>query len=315
MKYLIMGRTASGKDALADLLCDHYGFSRVVSCTDRPRRDGEGDTHRFMDADAVSAVLAARPDPDDPDAVVASTTVGRHRYFATRSQVEDASLYVIDPPGVERLARAMPQTLFQVVYLTVPKAVEPRRRDLFIKREGGDHAGTVYDERCRAEEPRFTRIDAFLKARADGRYVDPVFPANVDVIRSIENTYDHEVMESIAHDLAVAVNTHDRMESLVRYALSVGILSTDKATGLVHVTRVDPQGRPYRMDASVDMTAAWLLREGNPEGSRFFEALLSMPSPLDAGFVPAFSTDLVPDGMWVRDDPMARMWGSDPKSL
>ena len=71
-RLLIIGRTASGKDTLADALRHAYGMTFVKSCTTRPRRTPDEDTHVFLTEQQAEPLVR--------DAV-AYTRIGDYIYF------------------------------------------------------------------------------------------------------------------------------------------------------------------------------------------------------------------------------------------
>lgn len=89
--YLIVGRSGAGKTSIVEELCKRYGYSQVISYTDRPRREGEGNTHIFTDTNTMELLLK--------DAVAETYFCG-HYYCTVSSQIEENDLYVIDPNGV-----------------------------------------------------------------------------------------------------------------------------------------------------------------------------------------------------------------------
>ena len=91
--FLIMGKSGAGKDAIVNALCHKYGLKRLNSYTTRPRR-GPDDQHEFVYS--YAGWLESNPD----DTVVGYTYFADHHYWASRSQVDAADLYVIDPDGV-----------------------------------------------------------------------------------------------------------------------------------------------------------------------------------------------------------------------
>jgi guanylate kinase len=51
-----MGKTASGKDTLANKLCERTGLRPVISYTTRERRVNEGNTHIFISDEEYQAL-------------------------------------------------------------------------------------------------------------------------------------------------------------------------------------------------------------------------------------------------------------------
>lgn len=91
--FLFVGRSASGKTTIADILVQRYGHKQVFSYTTRPPRyDGEIG-HIFVDEDEFNNL----------GDLVAYTEYNGHRYGTTAEQLDECSIYVVDVPGVETL--------------------------------------------------------------------------------------------------------------------------------------------------------------------------------------------------------------------
>lgn len=140
LKWLIVGRTASGKDTLARL-CEANGMTLLRSYTTRPRRNAADDGHTFVTDDEAAAI------PEDER--VAETHIAGHDYFMTRQQVRDSDVIIIDPEGLDELLRAMPETQFAAILVVAPDDV---RRARYDARGGSD---VTFDEREASEHKRF----------------------------------------------------------------------------------------------------------------------------------------------------------------
>lgn len=91
--YLFVGRSASGKTTVADILEQKYGFKQVYSyCTRKPRYDGEVG-HVFVTEEEFKAL----------ENMVAYTFYDNNHYGTTAEQLDQCSIYVVDIPGVETL--------------------------------------------------------------------------------------------------------------------------------------------------------------------------------------------------------------------
>ena len=91
--FLFVGKSASGKTTIADILEQKYDHKQVYSYTTRPPRyDGEIG-HVFVDDDKF----------DNLGELVAYTEYNGHRYGTTAEQLDKCSIYVVDVPGVETL--------------------------------------------------------------------------------------------------------------------------------------------------------------------------------------------------------------------
>lgn len=90
---LLVGRSGSGKDCVAQGLANLFGYKQVKSYTTRPQRFPEEDTHIFIDPKSITTVAS--------DDTIAATYFDEFWYWATNQQVEENDVFVIDIPGVE----------------------------------------------------------------------------------------------------------------------------------------------------------------------------------------------------------------------
>ena len=96
LKFLFIGRTASGKSSIAKAVCKRMGLTQVVSYTTRPMRKSEknGSDHIFITDEEVSQY---------EDDIAAYTEINGYKYFTTYDMIDKADIYVIDPIGVDNL--------------------------------------------------------------------------------------------------------------------------------------------------------------------------------------------------------------------
>lgn len=96
--YLIVGKSGSGKDAIVNALCERYGYKRLVSYTTRSQRSDP--------ADEKSHIFARMEDyrrDRECGRIVAETFYNGNYYWATKKQVDESDLYIIDIPGVKSI--------------------------------------------------------------------------------------------------------------------------------------------------------------------------------------------------------------------
>lgn len=133
----IMGRTASGKDTLANKLCERTGLRQVISYTTRERRVNEGNTHIFVSEEEYQTL-------EDSGQIAAFTQIGPYKYCCTIEQLYNNDVYVIDPVGVQHLRElGLPNLRLVTVYVNVAddvrkeRAINKRRDDraVFMKRD------------------------------------------------------------------------------------------------------------------------------------------------------------------------------------
>lgn len=91
--FLFVGRSASGKTTIANVLEEWYEHAQVQSYTTRPPRyEGE-----------VGHIFLTDEDFDNLGDLVAYTKYNGFRYGTTAAQLDQCTIYVVDVPGVETL--------------------------------------------------------------------------------------------------------------------------------------------------------------------------------------------------------------------
>lgn len=117
----VMGRTASGKDALANKLCERTGLKLITSYTTRPQRVNEGNTHIFTTKEAYDKAIA-------DGNMAAYTEIAGNVYWTTIDQLYDNDVYIIDPVGVQNLRNLnLPNLRLVTVFVNVPDDVREQR--------------------------------------------------------------------------------------------------------------------------------------------------------------------------------------------
>lgn len=178
MKYFIVGRTASGKNYLSNLLQKKFDLKPVLSFTTRPRRQGETEedsSHNFITNATKKNYLKTGEFDIEGEAfgrhvafnskeIMAYTEINGHAYFATKRQLEHAHTYIIDPIGLkELLPKLNPEEEYKVFYIYTPKEEREKR---FIDRDSrSEHED--FKKRCEAENDQFAEFEDSLSQRRD----------------------------------------------------------------------------------------------------------------------------------------------------
>lgn len=90
--FCFVGRSASGKTTIANMF-EENGYSQIASYTTRPPRyEGEKE-HTFVTDEEY----------DKLEDIMAETLYNGYRYCTTLDQINNAEIYVVDPPGVDTL--------------------------------------------------------------------------------------------------------------------------------------------------------------------------------------------------------------------
>lgn len=147
VKFLLIGRTASGKSSIAKEVCRHLGLKQVISYTTRPMRKTEanGADHIFILETDVNQYK---------DDIAAYTVINGYQYFTTFDVIDKADIYVIDPNGVDSLKlKCGNRYKFIEIYIFTPKRIAEQRA-----KQRGD-AVSEFRERWDAENEQFKNYE------------------------------------------------------------------------------------------------------------------------------------------------------------
>ena len=167
----VMGESSSGKDSLVSKLSERTGHTAICSYTTRPRRNGEGDTHIFVDDTVYAEMLSEGK-------IAAFTEISGFKYWTTINQLYSNSYYIIDPTGIKFLKSLnLPNLKIVTIYINVPESL---RKERAMKR--GDNVD-VYRRRCLSERDQFRQ----MKKDMDVDYVvsNIEFPKAFSILRWI----------------------------------------------------------------------------------------------------------------------------------
>lgn len=146
-KFLIIGRTATGKSTITRLAAERLGLKVLKSYCTRPPRVGEIDNdHIFIQPENVESYR---------DRMIAYTdSVDEYVRFATIDQLEESDFYIIDPKGIDYLKSLdLPDMQFIEIYVRVPFLELSNR----AKKRGDDIS--VYNKRFSEENEQFMEYE------------------------------------------------------------------------------------------------------------------------------------------------------------
>lgn len=91
----LVGKSGSGKSYIAKHLSEKYGYKILLSYTTREKRGDNDNDHIFITENEYYALPQK----------VATTFFDRHHYCATRNQIDENDIYIIDIEGLKQLKR------------------------------------------------------------------------------------------------------------------------------------------------------------------------------------------------------------------
>ena len=159
---LIVGRSGTGKSTLEKLLCDNYNAKTIRSYTTRPKRNDSEDNHIFISPSEVEKY------PNK----IATTTINNNFYFATKEQLNESQIYVIDPNGLYELTTNFPNLSFNLIYLKLDK--NKHRTYLKKRRSESNETKKSQEQRLASENKQF---DSF-----ENRLATNQLPQNINIL-------------------------------------------------------------------------------------------------------------------------------------
>ena len=143
---LIVGESGSGKSTICDELTKRYGLKQVKSYTTRPRRSEDEDGHTFISDEEFNKL----------ENVCAYTYFDNYDYCATREQIDNSDLYIVNPWGIEYFMKTYNgRKIPMVVYIYADKRT---RRKRMAKR--GDKEYKIR-QRIAHDESAFANVDEY----------------------------------------------------------------------------------------------------------------------------------------------------------
>lgn len=173
---LLVGKSGAGKTTLENRLVKNFGFRGTKSYTTRPRRFEGEDSHIFISEEEFNAL----------ENKVAYTEFNGYKYCATKEQLDNASVYVVDPDGVETLMKNYDRNFF-IVFLDVNKQLCEKRM-----KERGDDSSAI-KTRLDSDEKTFEPF----KAKAD-----VVIDANGGIDRMVGDFLVYYIMMRLESEVA-----------------------------------------------------------------------------------------------------------------
>jgi len=268
MKYLIIGRSGSGKDTLAHEL-EAKGLTTLKTYATRLPHTVDDEKHHYITGKEADAL---------PDRF-AEIEIQNGRYFITSNLFETTNpdVIVIEPSGAKELVERYPSICFQIIYLRA-------KNDDLRKHHAIEHAcdknkeTKIFEERIKSEDCLFADFEINVNKGSNGK----AFAPNAVTVHSIRNDYQIETLHAMATKLVRNRTLFNNIYKIVGQGLNLGLLySEKKGTVNMYSTELAPGGdanlRVVSQDYFVDMMMS------DPESfNLLLTEWLSCPLELDA---------------------------------
>lgn len=203
MKYLIIGRTGSGKDYIASKFSKQFNLKILESYTTRKPRVFGGPLSRAVE---TGHIFISKEEAAKLTDRIAEWKLGDIEYFATKQQLDESDIYIINPEAAIRLIKTFPEESFTIIYV---KAKNRKKRHKMLKDRALLEYGydnykeglEKYMERDRNETVEFCKFEETIYSTSLYRYLynelyaffrGPLYV----VTHSYNNKYNIEVMSS-----------------------------------------------------------------------------------------------------------------------
>lgn len=186
MKFLILGRTATGKDTLANILMSKYNWTFIKSMTDRPKRTEAEDTHIFISTEEFTLL--------SPSEIIAETCINNYHYCATKKQLMENDAYIVDPHGCYQLLENCPDEHFILVYMKAKDKLQ--QQSYAIQRSNNIYEESIiFQQRYESEDSQFIDFENMIEICELFKY-----PNVVHTIYYL-NIYDEESINLFSESL------------------------------------------------------------------------------------------------------------------
>jgi guanylate kinase len=189
--YLFVGKSASGKTTVANILESVGKYAQLQSYTTRPKRT----------EDEVGHIFVTDEEFDKLENIIAYTEYNNFRYCATAEQIDATTLYVIDVPGVETLLEKYETERPIIVFYF--NATVKTRIDRMLNRHDSDTAivSRLHNDEASDWEDELTKLVWNYKNNFGKNVEMYVIDANQNIDNVLVQVKTHiENMEEAAND-------------------------------------------------------------------------------------------------------------------
>lgn len=251
MKFLIAGRTGTGKDRLAALLANTYGWKIAKSSTTRPRYYPEENTHFFI----TEETAAATPETEK----YLKTVLNGYEYFTTKTEIEQSDAFIIEPDGIRELIQTRPDLDFEII--SIRASNDELRKEMVIKRaEDPEKAAAIFESRSASENDRFAQFE---------KEVDDLSIASkhCNVCITMTNDYEEETMNDIAFQLNSRRQSYQNLVSILKDLITCGALAIDNANNICVYKKGNDPDIPIKEYMNFDQFSQLLLYDKEGMGA------------------------------------------------
>lgn len=195
-KILIVGRTCSGKSALAQNIAEKTGLTILKTHTDRPRRTPDEDSYIFHEPGTGKSV---------PGKALATMALDGYWRWTTVEDLLAAGIAILDPSGAWTAVEIW-KTAGHKVVCVYAQASKAARQAASEKRDGKNG----FNDRDRLEDTVFDDTEKYLRTHVPENGFPKVFGEDLFILW--ENDFEKKNLEKIAEQVTAIALSKDGVQ-------------------------------------------------------------------------------------------------------
>ena len=208
MKYIIVGRSGSGKSELAARL-ENKGLKILKTYTTRnPRNETDAKKYNFIQPNEVKHFK---------DRMLQTEFFGA-TYFARKSDILTADAMILEPEGFYEIIKAFPNIQFALLYIQ-PEKSEIADARAVSRADDSETAMTDIKKRRAGEDERFSPLEQEIEQ-------DTLKGQNC-IYQTHTNDYQSESLDKLAANMVGALRKHNNFVKILEQLVALGALKTE----------------------------------------------------------------------------------------
>ena len=213
MKYILVGRSGSGKTELAKRL-ESKGLKVMKTYTTRPCRGAEdAEKYHFIKPDEVQ---------NYKDRILTAEFFG-HTYFTTKEDVVKSDVMILEPSGVNVIGM-FPDIAFHVVYI-VPESLELCDARAIARADDKQAEQAVIEKRRAGEDNIFGPFEEKLENQ-DFAYLNAFF-------QIFKNDYKEETIDAIAANMTAKFRKNNNFNKILHQLVALQAVQTNDRNRII----------------------------------------------------------------------------------
>lgn len=245
MKYIIVGRSGTGKTTLENML-EQRGMKILYTKTTRPMRGQDDTNYVFLTEKEADAI----PQEDK----FLYTELDGAQYFTSKKDILDAEVMILEPTGVWEVLNEFPNNAFHVIYM---RESDPALRKQFAlaraSRPGVNQQDAIaaFAQRVMEEDARFKQFEKTMETSMENQ---TAIAPNATRLIQISNDYTDATLSRWADWLIAQARMMNNLNIIVQQCIDLDIINVNDR-GEITVEDMEKNVRYVDREYFLDMLA------------------------------------------------------------